>query len=317
VGGFRATIEIPTPQGTRLPFEPAYRYVRHPLATAITTAGRALFTRPTEATQCSTVVDPRAASELWEALSEPIRGRDLLSHTTLAPASVAGLIDSLVEHSIVLPWTADEPRADGPPLPTEPASRPCNALVLGITGAVQAVLAPHFVQRLAWYFAERLDVVLTDTARRFVRPRALSLLGAHVWSDPFAGEPGRVPHIELATRAELVLVFPASADALFRLAHGACSDLLSLVVSATRAPVVVAPSMNSVMWRHPATQRNVQLLRDDGVFVVEPGPGREVSDGALQPVGGMGFGPDGANLIATLHMILRLSRSATPPPSAR
>lgn len=275
---------------------------------------RALFTRPGEATEYCTTAEPDAASELWEALAEPIRGRDLLARTAMAPPSVAVLIDALVEHTIVLPWTADEPESAGSSQPIDPAPRACGDLVLGITGAVQAVLAPHFVQRLLCYFAERLDVVLTESAQRFVQPRALSVLGAHVWSDPFeTGEPGRVPHIELAARAELVLVFPATADAIFRLAHGACSDLLSLVVSATRAPVVVAPSMNSVMWRHPATRRNVQLLRDDGVFVVEPGPCKEVSDGALQPVGGVGFGPDGVNLLTTLHMILRLSRSVAFP----
>jgi hypothetical protein len=310
-----------------VPFEPGHQYARHPLATAITTADRALFTRPGQAGQCCTGLEPGAASELWEALGAPIRGSELLARTGMEPTAVATLIDSLVEHSLVIPWTAGEPESSGTPLPPEPGRRPCHDLVLGITGAVQAVFAPHFVHRLLRYFAERVDVVLTESAQRFVQPRALSVLGARVWSDPFeAGESGQVPHVELARRAELVLVFPATAAAIFRLAHGACSDLLSLTVCATRAPVIVAPSMNPVMWRHPATRRNVQLLRDDGMFVVEPGSGSSVADGALHPVGAVGFGPDGANLIDTLELVRRVStsphqrvgdRSMPPCPSPR
>lgn len=294
-------------------FEPSHLYVRHPLATAITTAGRALFTRPSRTCQYCTDVEPGAASELWEALATPIRGSALIARTGMEPGNVAALIESLVEHTIVLPWTSGEPESGGAPLREENARRPCGNLVLGITGAVQAAFAPPFVWRLSRYFVERIDVVLTETAQRFVQPRALSVLGAHVWSDPFeAGESSRVLHLELATRAELVLVFPATADAIFRLAHGACSDLLSLVVCATRAPVVVAPSMNPAMWHHPATRRNVQLLRTDGVFVVEPGFGSSVTDDALQAVGAVGFGPDGANLIDTLELVRRLSTSLHP-----
>src|SRR3989442_15074440 len=85
--------------------------------------------------------------------------------------------------------------------------------------------------------------------------------------------------MHLAKRAELVLVLPATARTLFRLAHGVCDDLLSLVVCATEAPVVVVPSMNPVMWRNPAVQRNVDLLRRGGRFIVEPGPGWEVAGG--------------------------------------
>jgi phosphopantothenoylcysteine decarboxylase / phosphopantothenate---cysteine ligase len=290
-------------------FEPAVQYVRHPLATAITTSGRILFTRPGQATQHCTTLDPAAASELWEALALPICGRDLLARIDIPPQSIAQLIDVLVDRTIVVPWSSKELQSESSVPTAERAPYACRNLVLGITGAVQAIFAPHFVQRLSRYFAERVEVVLTESAQEFVQPRALAVLGAQVWCDPFDTEDlGAVPHIELATRADLVLVFPATADAIFRLAHGACSDLLSLIVSATRAPVVVAPSMNPAMWHHPATRRNIQLLRDDGVFVVEPEQGTAVFDAARQPIGAVGFGPDGANLIDSLDLILRLSR---------
>ena len=84
-------------------------------------------------------------------------------------------------------------------------------------------------------------------------------------------------HVHLASRAEIIAVIPASAHALQRLATGACSDLLSLTVAATKAPVVLFPAMNANMWRHRAIARNVAQLRADGCYVVEPGPGFEVS----------------------------------------
>ena len=79
-----------------------------------------------------------------------------------------------------------------------------------------------------------------------------------------------VPHIALAKNADLVAVMPATAGSISRLATGACSDLLSLVAIATTAPVVVAPTMNTAMWDNPAVRRNVDQLRADGVYVVEP-----------------------------------------------
>jgi phosphopantothenoylcysteine decarboxylase/phosphopantothenate--cysteine ligase len=300
---------VPAFEGTRLPFEPSQQYVRHPFATAITTAGRVLFTRPGGVVKQCATADPEAASELWEALATPIRGRDLFSRPGLEAGSVSALMEFLLEHQIVIPWTLGhaEP-TDSRPIVEGPA-RPCRHLVLGITGAVQAVFAPHIIRRLAADFAERLDVVLTESAQKFLQPKALSVLGVSVWCDPFEPpEPGRVIHIELATRTELVLVYPATADVIFRLAHGACSDLLSLIVCATQAPVVVVPSMNPAMWRHPPTQRNVRMLREDGVFIVEPGPARSAASGADHDTGGPGLGPDAANLIRSLETILGLNR---------
>jgi 3-polyprenyl-4-hydroxybenzoate decarboxylase len=299
----------PAFEATRLPFEPAQQYVRHPFATAITTAGRVLFTRPGSAVQQCTTTDPCAASELWDALATPIRGRDLFSRPGLEPRSVSALMGFLLEHEIVMPWILGECGPTESLSAVERPARPCRHLVLGITGAVQTVFAPHVVRRLAADFTERLDVVLTESAQKFLQPRALSVLGVSVWCDPFEpAEPGRVIHIELATRTELVLVYPATADVIFRLAHGACSDLLSLIVSATQAPVVVVPSMNPAMWRHPPTQRNVRTLREDGVFIVEPGPARSAASGADHETGGPGLGPDAANLARALETILRLER---------
>ena len=93
----------------------------------------------------------------------------------------------------------------------------------------------------------------------------------NTWVDAFDRRDGvHVPHVVLGQSADCLLVMPASAACCCRLAQGACSDLLSLTVSATTAPVVVVQVMNTAMWNHAAVQRNIQLMRDDGMYVVEP-----------------------------------------------
>lgn len=289
--------------------EPDRHYFRNPSATAVTTAGRALFVMPGEASPQSTEVDPGVVSELWEALAAPLGGADLAARIAAGPQGLAGLVESLLARAFVLRGAPGEFRSWGPERERRESGRPCRHLVLGVTGAVQAVFVPHQVRRLALEFAQRLDVVLTPSAREFVQPRAIAALGAGVWGDPFEQRDGvPVAHLHLAAAAELVLVLPATADAIFRLAHGAASDLLSLVVCATRAPVVVAPSMNPTMWHHPAVRRNVETLRRDGVFVLEPGPAFSVAEGGEPQVGGAGLGEGSANLTAALEAILRLSR---------
>jgi hypothetical protein len=282
-------------------------YLRHPSASALTTGGRALFARPGEPVLASGDVDAAAAAALWEALATPMSGAELAARAAAA-AGLTALVDALVARALVLRGTQDE-LAGWAPAPIATGTRPCPHLVLGVTGAVQAVHTPRIVGRLLGEFAERMDVILTASAQEFLHPRAVSALGAGVWTGTFGPpERGSVPHVELAESASLVLVLPATADALFRFAHGAASDLLSLVVCATRAPVVVAPSMNPAMWRHPAVRRNVGILRGDGVFVLEPGPAAAAADGGRHQVGGAGLGPDAANLAAILEGVLRLSR---------
>lgn len=111
-----------------------------------------------------------------------------------------------------------------------------------------------------------------------------------------------VPHAELADNADAVLVAPCSASTLHKLASGACSDLVSLVVAATKAPVIVAPSTNANMWAHPPVQRNVAQLRADGVWIVEPWRGTRVSKRGESGTGALGFNSLG--LFRILDLIL-------------
>jgi phosphopantothenoylcysteine synthetase/decarboxylase len=132
-------------------------------------------------------------------------------------------------------------------------------------------MAPTLLSLCYSRFQNHLDVVLTEAAQKFVTRDLLESYGIRTWVDAFERRNDiYVPHVHLARSADCVLVMPASANSLHRFADGACTDLLSLLVAATHAPVVLAPAMNDAMWNNGAIQRNLQLLRADGMYVIEP-----------------------------------------------
>ena len=148
-------------------------------------------------------------------------------------------------------------------------------VVVGVTGSIAAYKAAILVSSLVRHGAH-VDVILTASGARFVTPATFNgLTRGSVHTDLFADR--GLPHVELAERADLIVVAPATARTLARLAHGLADDLLALTVLGTRAPVLVAPAMEAGMWRHPATRRNVALLREDGVEVAGPESGRHAS----------------------------------------
>jgi phosphopantothenoylcysteine decarboxylase/phosphopantothenate--cysteine ligase len=144
--------------------------------------------------------------------------------------------------------------------------------VVALTGSIVAgLMAPVILSLCYSGFYGQLDVILTEAALRFVHRELFEFYGIRTWVDAFDRRDGvHVPHIALGQAADCLLVMPASAACWRRLAQGACADLLSLTVAATMAPVVVAPVMNTAMWNHAAVQRNVQQMRDDGMYVIEP-----------------------------------------------
>ena len=121
----------------------------------------------------------------------------------------------------------------------------------------------------------RVQVILTAGARQFVMPLTLQALsGRPVATETFSlTQESEIGHIRLADEAEVVLIAPATANVIAKLAHGLADDLLSTVLLATRAPVLVAPAMNVHMWEHAATQTNLRLLLDRGVRLVGPAVG--------------------------------------------
>lgn len=147
-------------------------------------------------------------------------------------------------------------------------------IVLGVSGGIAAYKACELVRRLRDAGAE-VRVVLTQNAARFVTPLTFQALSgqpvrADLWDE--AAEMG-MGHLELARWAQRVLVAPASADMIAKLAHGFADDLLGTLCLATAAPLAIAPAMNHRMWLHPATQANIETLRARGVAVIGPDDG--------------------------------------------
>jgi phosphopantothenoylcysteine decarboxylase / phosphopantothenate---cysteine ligase len=172
-------------------------------------------------------------------------------------------------------------------------------ILLGVSGGIAAYKSAELVRRLLEVGAQ-VQVVMTAGARQFITPMTLQALSGRavrtdLWDQAAEAAMG---HIELARWAELVLVAPATADFLARLAHGLADDLLATLCLATAAPVVVAPAMNQQMWQHAATQTNVELLAQRGVRILGPASGSQAC-GEIGP-GRMLEPAQIADLLATL-----------------
>lgn len=151
-------------------------------------------------------------------------------------------------------------------------------IVLGVCGSIASYKAADVASKLVQAGAV-VDVILTDAATKFVAPLTFrSLTGRGVFTDMYDPQSRLAEeHVALARAAEAVLIAPASATTIARLAHGLADDMLALTVLATTAPVVIAPAMDAQMWAHPATRANVETLRARGVTFAGPAEGRLAS----------------------------------------
>jgi phosphopantothenoylcysteine decarboxylase/phosphopantothenate--cysteine ligase len=147
-------------------------------------------------------------------------------------------------------------------------------IVLGVTGGIAAYKSAELVRLLVKAGAQ-VQVVLTAGGARFVTAVTFQALsGNTVWTDLWDPRvPNNMAHIELGREADAILVAPASADFIARIAHGLADDLLTTLCLARDVPLIVAPAMNRQMWDAPPTRRNVALLREDGVTVFGPAAG--------------------------------------------
>jgi len=152
-------------------------------------------------------------------------------------------------------------------------------IALGVSGGIAAYKAAEIV-RLLQERGIRVQVVMTAAAQEFVRPLTFAALsGEKVITDMFGSDESQanvesaIEHIAIAQAIDALVVAPATADVLARFAQGIANDFLSTLYLATTAPVVVAPAMNVNMWNHAATQANLEILRQRGVRIVEPGSG--------------------------------------------
>ena len=167
-----------------------------------------------------------------------------------------------------------------------------RTIVLGVTGSIAAYKACELV-RLFVKNGDDVRVVMTDHAKEFVTPLTFRTLSRNpvenaMFADPLDWKPG---HISLADAANVLVVAPATANIIAKMANGIADDLLSSVALATKAPIVVAPAMNTGMWENAATQANIETLKKRGVTFVEvgdgelacgtSGPGRMAEPGAI------------------------------------
>jgi phosphopantothenoylcysteine decarboxylase/phosphopantothenate--cysteine ligase len=147
-------------------------------------------------------------------------------------------------------------------------------IVLGVTGGIAAYKAAEFVRLLVKGEAN-VHVVMTQNAQKFVAPLTFQTLsGNPVVTDPFALlEGAEIGHVALADLAELVVILPATANIIGKIAHGIADDFLSTMVMATKAAVLFVPSMNVNMWENKALQKNIRTLLEMGYHLMEPGEG--------------------------------------------
>ncbi len=173
-----------------------------------------------------------------------------------------------------------------------PTTPDTHRVLLCVCGGIAAYKAAELLRRLRDAGAD-VQVAMTDNARRFVTAQTFQALShltvrMSLWDETAEAAMG---HLELAGWAQQVIVAPATANTIAKLAHGIADDLVSTLCLATEAPLAIAPAMNHRMWRHPATQANVALLRDRGVLVIGPddgplaegesGPGRMTEPAAI------------------------------------
>ncbi len=178
-------------------------------------------------------------------------------------------------------------------------------ILLGVTGGIAAYKSALLVRELVKAGAE-VQVIMTPAAAQFITPLTLGTLSrreviVEMFPPAGAAQGGRwTAHIDLALWADLMLIAPATADALAGIAHGFAGTFLGATVLALRCPLAVAPSMDVDMYRHPATQENLRILRERGVHIIEPEEG-ELASGLR----GAGRLPEPSTLVAWLGALLR------------
>jgi len=211
------------------------------------------------------------ARELLEECRVPREPKELLARFVGKRRHLASQVLSLLEEGGVLVEPA-RAAVDGSP------QKEAFRVVLALTGGVVAAHAPALTEMLLGR-GFRVRVAATPSALRFVRALALEAL-TH---EPVARSrwPSDVrtvvPHLELARWADVVLVYPASATTLSRIARGDCSSLVSALAISARAPVILVPAMNEAMFDAPSVRRNLATLREDGFILMHPSLGYEVA----------------------------------------
>ncbi len=179
-------------------------------------------------------------------------------------------------------------------------------IILGVSGSIAVYKAVDLASKLTQAGA-LVDVVMTEAAQRFIRPLTFQAVsGRPVYTDMWTTEtagglPSHIAHIGLAEEADLLLIAPATANTLAKLAHGLADDLLSITALAASCPLIIAPAMDGGMLDNPATQANLEVLRGGGAHLIEPEQGR-LASGLV----GSGRLPETPTLLGHIRRVLGL-----------
>ena len=174
-------------------------------------------------------------------------------------------------------------------------------LILGVGGGISAYKSAELLRRLQ-DIGFSIQVIPTVASLNFVGAATWEALSGNSVATNLWSNVHDVPHIKLADRADLVVVAPTTADLLAKLANGQCDDLLTSVISASSAPIVLIPAMHTQMWLNAATQANVSILRERGHLVIEPDEGRMTGDDY-----GVGRYPDISRLISEISKFAEIN----------
>ena len=177
-----------------------------------------------------------------------------------------------------------------------------KTIAVGVSGSIAAYKSADLISELRRAGAE-VFVVMTESATRFISSLTLGTLSRNpvldsMWEEERSWQPG---HIELADRADVLLVAPATANQIGNYANGCAPDVLSSIYLATRAQVVLAPAMNGKMYQHPATEENLSKLRGHGVTIIEPETGE------------LACGYEGVGRMASIETVLRAVNGCLSP----
>lgn len=177
-------------------------------------------------------------------------------------------------------------------------------IILAVTGSIAAYKAADLASKLTQAGA-KVDVIMTEAGQEFVTPLTFqAVTGRPVYTDLWktdvsGGLPTHIAHVGLGEGADLLLIAPATANTLAKLAHGFADDLLTVTALAARCPILIAPAMDGGMYEHPATQANLDLLKSRGVMIIEPEKGRFASG-----LVGRGRLPETPTLIGQVRYVL-------------
>lgn len=194
------------------------------------------------------------------------------------------------------------------PVKSQPVLR---NILLGVTGSIAAYKSALLIRALQEQGGYAIQVVMTENACELIGPPTLQALSKrpvyHIKQNKY--DPEGMDHIKLANWADLILVAPASAHCIAKLTHGLADDLLTTLLLATRAPIVLAPAMNTAMWEHPANQANCAQLKQRGVTCIQPESGE-------QACGSYGIGrlPEIQTILETIDAMGMTTQQNTEPP---